>query len=83
MNSPRTPAERLVVWSGIDSQRWEVAHFALDPISVEVKGTQIGTEPLTYRLDYAQVVVAEDSRYDQKLWNPEPEGERGVPSHLT
>jgi hypothetical protein len=22
-------------------------------------------------------------RYDQKLWNPEPEGERGVPSHLT
>jgi hypothetical protein len=22
-------------------------------------------------------------RYDQKLWNPELEGERGVPSHLT
>ena len=23
------------------------------------------------------------ARYDQKLWNPEPEGERGVPSHLS
>jgi len=22
-------------------------------------------------------------RYDQKLWNPELEGARGVPSHLT
>lgn len=44
--------ERVVVWSGIDSQRWEVAHFALDPEGVKAKGTQIGTQPLTYRMDY-------------------------------
>lgn len=52
MNLLQEPEERVVVWSGIDSQRWEVAHFALDPEGVEARGTQIGTQPLTYRMDY-------------------------------
>jgi hypothetical protein len=44
--------ERLVIWRGLDAQRWEVAHFILGPDGVTVTGTQIGIDPLRYRLDY-------------------------------
>jgi hypothetical protein len=44
--------ERLIVWRGLDSLRWEVAHFTLNPQGVAARGTQVGTEPVPYRLDY-------------------------------
>lgn len=44
--------ERLVIWSGLDSQRWEVAHFMLNPGGVTARGTQIGIDPRPYRVDY-------------------------------
>jgi hypothetical protein len=44
--------ERLVIWSGLDARRWEVAHFTLQGEGVAATGTQIGIDPLPYRLDY-------------------------------
>jgi uncharacterized protein len=44
--------ERLVVWSGLDAERWEVAHLSLDSNGVAGTGTQIGMDPIRYRLDY-------------------------------
>jgi hypothetical protein len=44
--------ERLVVWSGLDAQRWEVVHLDLSEDGVVGTGTQIGVDPLPYRLDY-------------------------------
>jgi hypothetical protein len=44
--------ERLIVWRGLDSLRWEVAHFRFNPQGVAARGTQVGTEPVPYRLDY-------------------------------
>jgi uncharacterized protein len=44
--------ERLIVWRGLDSLRWEVAHFTLNPQGVAARGTQVGTEPVPYRMDY-------------------------------
>ncbi|MDQ3985225.1 MAG: putative glycolipid-binding domain-containing protein [Actinomycetota bacterium] len=40
------------MWRGLDSQRWEVAHFKLNQQGVAARGTQIGTEPVRYRMDY-------------------------------
>lgn len=44
--------EHLIVWKGLDAQRWEVAHLSLDPDGVVGTGTQIAVDPLPYRLDY-------------------------------
>ncbi len=43
---------RLVVWSGLDSWRAEVAALDLEGDAVVATGTQIGIDPLAYRLDY-------------------------------
>jgi hypothetical protein len=45
-------ASRLVIWRGLDEWRTEVAAIRLEPDGVEARGTQIGLEPLPYRLDY-------------------------------
>jgi hypothetical protein len=57
--------ERLLFWSGLDSQRWEVAHFKLNSQGVTARGTQIGTEPVRYRMDY--VLDARDGFVTRQL----------------
>ncbi|HEX2192069.1 MAG TPA: putative glycolipid-binding domain-containing protein [Acidimicrobiales bacterium] len=43
---------RLVLWSGIDAWRAEVAGVELGRDSMAAAGTQLGADPVTYRLDY-------------------------------
>ena len=43
---------RLVVWEGVDEWRTEVAEVELSEDGVCATGTQIGVDPLPYRLDY-------------------------------
>ncbi len=43
---------RLVLWSGLDQWRAEVASLELGPDAMVATGTQIGVDPLAYRLDY-------------------------------
>lgn len=52
LSSASSDVERLIIWSGIDSPRWEAALFKLTELGVTATGTQIGTEPLRYRMDY-------------------------------
>lgn len=46
------PVRRLVLWSGLDAWRAEVADLDLGPDSLAATGTQLGVDPLPYRLDY-------------------------------
>jgi hypothetical protein len=50
---------RLLIWSGIDAWRAEVATVDLGVDGLSATGTQLGAEPLPYRLDY-QLEVDED-----------------------
>lgn len=43
---------RFVVWSGVDEWRSEVCRLDLAPEGVRAKGTQIGINPVPYRMDY-------------------------------
>jgi hypothetical protein len=43
---------RFVLWSGLDAWRVEVASLEIGPDALAATGTQIGVEPLPYRLDY-------------------------------
>lgn len=43
---------RIVVWRGLDAWRAESAALWLDGTRLEAEGTQIGVNPLPYRLDY-------------------------------
>ncbi len=43
---------RLLIWSGIDAWRAEAAVVDLRPESLSAEGTQLGVEPVPYRLDY-------------------------------
>ena len=45
-------AARLVVWSGEDEWRAEICRLELTPTGVRAEGTQIGVNPLPYRMDY-------------------------------
>jgi len=45
-------AGRLVVWSGLEEWRAEVALVELAPEGVRAEGTQIGLDPVAYRADY-------------------------------
>jgi uncharacterized protein len=45
-------ARQLVLWSGLDSWRAEAATLELTPAGVRARGTQLGVDPLLYRLDY-------------------------------
>jgi hypothetical protein len=49
------PERRLVVWSGLDAWRAEVAEVDLTPVGVRARGTQLGVDPLPYRLEYRLV----------------------------
>jgi hypothetical protein len=44
--------ERLIIWRGLDQWRAEVTHICMDAAGLRATGTQLGTDPLTYRLDY-------------------------------
>ncbi|MGH8898453.1 MAG: putative glycolipid-binding domain-containing protein [Egibacteraceae bacterium] len=43
---------RLLLWRGLDSWRAEVAQVDLVPDGVSASGTQLGVDPVPYRLDY-------------------------------
>lgn len=43
---------RLLIWSGIDAWRAEAATIEIRPGSLSGEGTQLGVEPVPYRLDY-------------------------------
>ena len=43
---------RVVVWSGVDGWRAEIAEIELEDDGLRARGTQIGIEPLPYRADY-------------------------------
>ena len=43
---------RLVVWEGIGEWRAEAAEVELDEAGICATGTQLGVDPLPYRLDY-------------------------------
>ena len=44
--------QRLLLWTGVDAWRTEVANVDLRPDGVLAWGTQVGVDPLPYRLDY-------------------------------
>jgi len=61
MSRAGTPAEvwrrllavaRLVLWSGLDSWRAEVVSLDLSADGIVATGTQMGADPVAYRLDY-------------------------------
>ncbi|MDQ4131614.1 MAG: putative glycolipid-binding domain-containing protein [Actinomycetota bacterium] len=41
-----------MLWSGLDAWRVEAASLEFSPNSLAAMGTQLGTEPVPYRLDY-------------------------------
>ena len=43
---------RVVVWSGLDGWRAELAEVELEDDGLRATGTQIGIEPVPYRADY-------------------------------
>ncbi|MDQ3641672.1 MAG: putative glycolipid-binding domain-containing protein [Actinomycetota bacterium] len=43
---------RLLLWRGLDGWRAEVAGVDLTPDGVSAAGTQLGVDPVAYRLDY-------------------------------
>ncbi len=43
---------RLLIWTGIDAWRAEAATVELETGSLSAEGTQLGDEPVPYRLDY-------------------------------
>lgn len=43
---------RLLIWSGVGAWRAEAATADLGPGGLSARGTQLGREPLPYRLDY-------------------------------
>jgi uncharacterized protein len=45
-------AERFLIWRGLDHWRVEVASLELGADRLVASGTQIGSEPAAYRLDY-------------------------------
>lgn len=44
---------RLVLWSGLDSWRAEAANLEVSSDRLVATGTQIGADPVAYRLDYS------------------------------
>lgn len=48
---------RLLLWSGIDGWRAEAATIEVESGSLSARGTQLGAEPVPYRLDYELEVV--------------------------
>jgi hypothetical protein len=48
----RAGSRRLVIWRGLDAWRTEVSSVRVGEHGLEAAGTQIGVDPLPYRLDY-------------------------------
>ena len=46
------PAPRAVVWDGLDEARLELAFVHLTPTDLRASVTQVGTQPMPYRLSY-------------------------------
>jgi hypothetical protein len=44
--------KRLVIWRGLDCWRAEAARVELTASGVQATGTQLGSDPVAYRLDY-------------------------------
>jgi len=49
---------RLLIWSGLGTWRAEAAAVELGADSLRAEGTQLGLEPLSYRLDYELEVAS-------------------------
>ncbi len=49
---PPSRSGRLVLWEGIDDWRTEAVTIDLDADGIHARGTQVGADPLPYRLDY-------------------------------
>jgi hypothetical protein len=47
-----TPVTRLLLWQGVDAWRAEAARVELAGDGLRASGTQLGVDPLPYRLDY-------------------------------
>jgi uncharacterized protein len=45
--------QRLAIWRGLDEWRAETAHVHIDGDRLTATGTQLGTTPEPYRLDYS------------------------------
>jgi hypothetical protein len=58
--------ERFVLWSGIDDWRAEAARVELDEDGVRASGTQVGVDPVAYRLDYE--LEAPERFVTRRLW---------------
>jgi hypothetical protein len=43
---------RLAIWEGLDDWRTEIASVDIGSDGVRARGTQVGLEPIAYRLDY-------------------------------
>lgn len=66
---------RLLIWSGVDAWRAEAATVELGPGGLSATGTQLGREPLPYRLDYA-LELGVRSGADADHHDPSARGER-------
>ena len=53
------PRRRMLVWRGLDGFRAEACEVELDADRLAAHGTQIGAQPLPYRLDYELETAAE------------------------
>jgi hypothetical protein len=51
--------ERLLIWSGLDPWLTEAARVDLNGMGLGATGTQVGVDPVPYRLDYT-LDAAED-----------------------
>jgi uncharacterized protein len=45
-------SKRILVWEGLEGWRAEIAQVELTPGGIRASGTQLGVDPLPYRLDY-------------------------------
>lgn len=43
---------RFIIWTGVDDWRMEVAEIEFHRSGLRARGTQVGIDPLPYRLDY-------------------------------
>lgn len=58
MSTPAPPRQRTIMWRGLDDLRLEVCDVSLAADRLSARGTQLGTVPLPYRLDYRLETVA-------------------------
>lgn len=59
MTTPDQPRRRTIMWRGLDDLRLEACEVSLGPARLSARGTQIGTAPRPYRLDYRLETLTE------------------------